>query len=270
MRLIYPLLLVFLLISGCAQDSQVTELEEKMQELEEKIESIEESVVEVEERVETLEYEMESLNNISNESKDDDETSLPPKGTVRFQVTIENVHDSQTLSPGVFIVHKPPYSINYIAKLAPAELEPLAEYGDNTAFRDFVNESSDVLNIYAIDEPILPGESVTFTLDVSTYMPRESYLSGIQMAVGSNDGFALAHNIALFDPGNGPKASITDALNFDAGTEENSVLLSGFEGGQPDASRGAENIDNGVSTSLPVTPHTQLTDTIMRVTVTPQ
>ncbi len=273
MRLILAVLLASLMFFGCVQDSQVTEFEEKVQELEEKIESLEESVEVVEERLDVLEEEVQNLTYANNETvAEQNVTAPPPKGKTRFSVTVKNVHDSQTLSPGVFIVHKPLFSINFIGKLAPPELEPLAEYGNHTPFKGYVEKSSDVLGVYTIDEPILPGESKTFTMDVSTYMPRESYLSGIQMAVGSNDGFALASNIALFDPGNGPKASTTDAQNYDAGTEQNSPLLSGFEGGQPDPSRGEENIDNGIATSpqQPVMPHTQLTQTIMRVTVTPQ
>ena len=183
-----------------------------------------------------------------------------------------NVHSSQTLSPGVFVLHKPLVSINFIGKLAPPELEPLAEYGNYSAFKEYVGKNSGVVGVYTIDEAIPPGENKTFTVDVSTYMPRETYLSGIQMAMGSNDGYALASNIALFDPGNGPKASTTNAQNYDAGTEQNSPLLSGFEGGQPDPSRGEENIDNGVPTSpqQPVLPHSQLIQTIMKVIVTPQ
>lgn len=268
------IMLSLLLLAGClSQTADSDGLEERLQELEGKVDHLEECMEDVEDKVETLEDKVESMENLTNVTLQAQEAvAPPPKGTTRFLVTVKNVHDTQTLSPGVFIVHKPPYSINYINKLAPPEFEPLAEYGNYTPFAAYVNKSSDVLGVHILDEPLAPGEEASFTMDVSTYMPRESYLSGIMMAMGSNDGFALAHNIALFNPGNGPKGSTTDAQNYDAGTEQNSPLISGFAGGQPDPSKGSENIDNGTPTSpqQPVIPHPQLVKTIMKVVVIPQ
>lgn len=262
----------FLLLLGCVQGpSETSTMEERLEELEERVGEMEERVEFVEECVEELEEEVEELAADMNESLEG-EVTPPPKGTVRFLVTVENVHGTQTLSPGVFMVHKPLVSFNFVGRMAPVELEPLAEYGNYLPFKDYVEGNADVVAVYTIDEPLAPGEKKTFMMDISTYRPRENYLSGIMMATGSNDGFALASNIALFDPGNGAKGSTTNALNYDAGTEENSPLLSGFEGGQPDPAMGEENIANGVATvpPRPVTFHTQLTNTIMKVTVTPQ
>jgi hypothetical protein len=269
MRLI---ILSLILLLGCtAQQEETNGMEEKLGEIEEKVETIEEDVEQLEEKLEELEGEIEELKNGVVEVEEE-EISEPAKGTTRFLVTVQNVHDSQNLSPGVFVVHKPPASINYFGKLAPPELEPLVEYGNHTEFKEYVEGLDDVLAVYTIDEPILPGENKSFIMDVSTYMPRESYLSGIQMATGSNDGYAMVSNIALFSVGNGPKSSTTNAQNYDAGTEQNKQLLSGFEGGQPDPSQGSENVDNGIPTDpqQPVIIHTQLTKTIMKVTVVPK
>lgn len=41
-----------------------------------------------------------------------------------------------------------------------------------------------------------------------------------------------------------------------------------FEGGQPDLSRGEENIDTGVPTEEPVSMHPQLNETVMEVVIT--
>jgi hypothetical protein len=273
MRPALALLLVPLLLLGCAQEEADDGMDERLQHLEEKVDHLEECMEEVEERIDVIEEEVDVLGNETPAQEPAADTVAPvEKGKTRFKVTVMNVHKTQTLSPGLFIVHKPIFSINFVGKLAPPELEPLAEYGDPSAFAGYVNQSNDVLNIHVIDKPLAPGENTSFILDVSTWRPRESYLSGLLMAVGSNDGYALADNIALFNPGNGPKASTTDALNYDAGMEQNSPLMSGFDGGQPDPSRGAENIGNGVATSpqLPVTFHTQLSGTLMRVIVTPQ
>ncbi len=273
MRLTILTFLVACLLLGCVQEpADTSAIEEKIGDLEEKIESVEETVEDVEERVDVLEEEMQELSEAINETAGEVVPEPVPKGKVRFLVTVVNIHNSQTLSPGVFIVHKPIVGITFLGKLAPPELEALAEYGDPEPFREYIGKNTGVVSVYTIDEPIPPGENRSFTVDVSTYMPRENYLSGIQMITGSNDGFAVASNIALFTPGNGQKASITNAQNYDAGTEQNSPLLSGFEGGQPDPSRGEENIDNGIPTSpqQPVMPHPQLTTTVMRVIVTPQ
>jgi hypothetical protein len=265
--------LAFLLLLGCVQEpAEEPTMEERLEALEERVVDVEERVEVVEECVEELEEEVEGLEAEINESREEEVVAPPPKGTVRFLVTVENVHGTQTLSPGIFMVHRPLVSFNFVGRMAPAELEPLAEYGNPLPFKDYVDGNLDVVAVYTIDDPLPPGEKKTFTMDISTYRPRENYLSGIMMATGSNDGFVLASNIALFDPGNGPKGSTTNALNYDAGTEENSALLSGFEGGQPDPTMGEENIANGVATvpPRPVTFHTQLTSTIMKVTVTPE
>ena len=47
---------------------------------------------------------------------------------------------------------------------------------------------------------------------------------------------------------------------LDMGTEQNSPIGSGFDGGQPDHSRGAENIENGVVLRETVRHHPQFYD----------
>ena len=66
--------------------------------------------------------------------------------------------------------------------------------------------------------------------------------------------------------------SVTEAMNYDNGSEENEAPGSGFDGGQPDPSRGAENVENGTPTDPqePVTAHDQITDTVLELTVSAQ
>ncbi len=265
-------LAISLLLAGCAQAPENWEMEGKVSELEQKIGTIEDDVGELEEKVADLEEEVEELKNGMVEPPPEEEVPPVEKDKIRFLVTVENVHHSITLSPGVFIAHKPPMSINYINKEIPPELEPLVEYGDNSQFYEYLKEGDGALALYALNQSLAPGESVSFILDVPKDKPRETYLSGLMMLVQTNDGFALANNIALFTQGNGPKNSTTDAQNYDAGTEENSPVGMGFEGGQPDPERGEENIENGTPSvpQLPATPHTQVSETVMRIKVTPQ
>lgn len=183
-----------------------------------------------------------------------------------YRVTIENVSEDQVLSPGVYVLHSPEASLNFEGSLAPESLEPLAEYGDHAPFAAFVETVPGVLAVYRVNAPIKPGEMSQFVAMIPEDAEEPYYLSGLQMAVGTNDGYALVNNLEL----TGREASI-NALNYDAGTEENTELLSGFPGGQPDPSRGEENIENGTSTDprANVTRHPQLSSTIMAVTVSP-
>jgi len=185
-----------------------------------------------------------------------------------FEVTITNVHDSQPLSPGVFVVHTRDLSLNFEGQMAPPALEPLAEYGNNAAFADYVADLDGAIVVYTEDAPILPGMNTTVPIEIQTSeMPL--YLSGVMMAVGSNDGFALLDAVMLVDEDGMELSSTTYAENYDAGTEENQPLGSGFDGGQPDPSRDEENIENGVPTDEMVIVHPQLSEPIMEVVVTP-
>ncbi|MBU0527353.1 spondin domain-containing protein [Candidatus Micrarchaeota archaeon] len=271
MRFIFALSIVFILLFGCTQTPESSEVDDKLEELEQKLESIEDNIEELEDKVEVLEEVVEEIQTTEPVAEVQEESEEVSDDVVQFKVTIQNVHSSYTLSPGVFVAHKPPASINYVGKVIPSELESLVEYGNNTEFYKYVSELDGVVAAYSIDEPIGPGESFSFKIAVPKDKPRETYFSGLQMIVETNDGFALVNNIALFTSGNGAKNSTTSAQNYDAGTEENSLVGSGFEGGQPDSSKGSENIDNGTPTSpyRPVSPHPQIPKTVMKVIVTP-
>jgi hypothetical protein len=217
---------------------------------------------------------------------------------ISYSVEVSNTSEDQPLSPGVYVVHSADASLDFAGELSPAELEPLAEYGDNTAFAAFLRGLDGVKEVITIDEPILPGESASFEFMIESesahndammmeddedntdtedameegdammeeHQLEDLFLSGIQMAVGSNDGYALVNAVALDG-----QAAMATAKNYDNGTEENSDLNSGFEGGQPDAERGEENVDNGTATDpqAPVAEHDQLTETILTIKLTP-
>lgn len=94
-----------------------------------------------------------------------------------FEVMIINVHDSQPLSPGVFVVHTGDLSLNFEGEMAPPSLEPLAEYGNNAAFADYVEGLDGAIKVYTIDAPILPGMNASMPMEFQTSeMPL--YLSG--------------------------------------------------------------------------------------------
>ncbi|HII07396.1 MAG TPA: hypothetical protein HA349_08840 [Methanotrichaceae archaeon] len=198
---------------------------------------------------------------------DDDEDGAQEGMEYAFEVMIMNVHDSQPLSPGVFVVHTADLSLNFEGEIAPPALESLAEYGSNADFADYVEGLDGAIKVYTVDAPILPGMNASMPMDFQTSkMPL--YLSGVMMDVGTNDGYALLDAVELVDEDGMELSSTTDAENYDAGTEENQLLGSGFEGGQPDPSRGEENIENGVPTEEMVMVHPELSETVMEVVVT--
>ena len=117
-------------------------------------------------------------------------------------------------------------------------LELLAEVGDPSALIG-------ALNGQLIGE-IPPGGSATIELVIE----NEVYLSTASMLVATNDSFVGLNSVILWNEDHSPIESQTIELNaYDAGTEANTELGSGFDGGQPDPSRGAENLDNGEATS---------------------
>lgn len=169
---------------------------------------------------------------------------------------VKNISADQPLSPGLAVVHTADFNMNYDGMLAPAELETLAEVGDPTAFKAYVEAQTGVVAVYDLGliEPMTLAEVVLNENDSALFV------SVIQMAVASNDGYALVDSM--------PLAAGSDVMgaNWDAGFEENSALGSGFAGGQPDPAEGAANLDNGTATSpqANVMAHDQLTFDIMR------
>ena len=170
------------------------------------------------------------------------------------QVTISNVHDGQPISPGIIVVHTSDGILDYEGSMAPAALEPLAEYGSNAQLAEYLRGQEGVEQVITFDEPILPGQSISLQLTPSS----NSLVSVIGMAVGTNDGYALVDSV---DPSGTYNAKI-----YDAGTEENEGLLCGFDCGQPDPTKGESNIENGISTSEAVKIHPDLTENVMTVT----
>lgn len=204
-------------------------------------------------------------------NKQDKEEIDPNATTTRtFSLTIKNLSESQPLSPGVFIVHDGSVSIDFDGLLSPKELEPLAEYGDNTRFFKFVRDLKGVSDTLNVSAPVLPGELSKYSVSVS---PRpDAFLSGIMMLVGTNDGYALVDSVPLFNEDGKPQTITISAKNYDNGTEDNNKPGSGFSGGQPDSSKGVENVENGTAT-VPqeiVSANIQITETVLELTITPE
>ena len=173
-------------------------------------------------------------------------------------ITLDNVHESQPLAPGVVVLHTSDASLNFEGQLAPPGLEQLAEVGNPAVFAEYVSGLEGVVSVITTEAPIMPGTFTTITAE----LPEEGLLlSVLMMPVGTNDGFALIDAVPI------EGVDTVSASNYDAGTEENSALMSGFDGGQPEPSRGEENLENGNPTEEPVSAHPELTETVLAVSV---
>ncbi len=183
----------------------------------------------------------------------------------KFKVTITN-NTEGPLSPSVFAVHTDKGSWNLVGQLSPSELEPLAEYGSNASFRTFVQGQEGIIDVRSIDAPIPPGQQATFPVELTEDQLKDAFLSGVTMYVPSNDGFAYVDGLQF-----GESEQTYEIKFFDNGTEENQELGGGFEAGQPDPSRGEENVENGVATDPQqvVALHEQLSEVSITVKIEP-
>ena len=193
--------------------------------------------------------------------------AMPPSV---FRVTIENMTEPPTpISPGALVGHCADDSFWAVGGHASGELELIAEVGDPTA-AVAVSQDETAMGMtfsqerYQIGD-VGPGASVS----VDVVFEHGCKLSSAHMLVHSNDTFVGALNIDMWDPETHlPIPMVSAALMaYDAGTEENSEPGSGFDGGQPDPARGADNLDNGVATDEAISASTQWTGEQARITI---
>ncbi len=154
------------------------------------------------------------------------------------EVAIANLGGAP-LSPGQSLVHHDRDALWSPGQPAGPAIELLAETGDPADLLD------DARGSHAI--PAIPVGGVarySFDNDAGDGV----YLSTINKLMDSNDSFVGVANVRLFTEDGEPARETLDLLAWDAGTEENEPLGGGFAAGQPDAGRGAANIDNGEPT----------------------
>ena len=204
----------------------------------------------------------------------------------RYVLRLENNSD-YAIAPGVFVIHSyPEYTMNFLSTTAPKEYEKLAEVGDPT---EVLEKLAQLDGIHAYGQtsagPILSGEVVEIPIDPKLAQENpDARVSFMAMVVQTNDGVVWLNRHNLFssetteyvdninedglETDTPPKPKTFNDLYvntdwgwswvMDLGTEENSPIGSGFEGGQPDSTRGAENLDNGVPTDEVAVVHDQL------------
>ena len=154
------------------------------------------------------------------------------------EVAITNLGGA-ALSAGLALVHHDRDALWAPGLPASAAVELLAETGDPASLSNQTESS------YAIPA-IAPGARARFSFNNDA--GEGVYLSTINKLMDSNDSFVGVSDVRLFTDRNEPVLETFDLLAWDAGTEENEPLGGGFEAGQPDPARGADNVDNGTPT----------------------
>ena len=153
-----------------------------------------------------------------------------------FEVTITNGTAGQVITPPVIITHNHNVSLFRLGESAPDYLVALAEDGDASGLSG-VDSHPDVSAITFSDGPVLPGHSVTLTIETTEAYPL---LSVAGMFASSNDAFISVNGEALDFNTNSSKYL---ANVYDAGTEFNSESCD-FIPGPPCGNGGVRNPEN--------------------------
>ena len=130
-----------------------------------------------------------------------------------YEVTIENLTDGQPFTPPVVVAHSGDMDIFETGEAASEEVRQIAENGNNDPLVGVLSGSSAVSDYATGDGPVLPGESMTLTIDA----PAGDLLSVVFMLICTNDGFSGVDSWEL--PASGSQT--VDANAYDAGTEMN-------------------------------------------------
>lgn len=138
-----------------------------------------------------------------------------------YHVTIQNLTSGQPLSPPVAATHRGGIRMFNVGKLASAELEAIAEDGNEVPMFDLFNGSNKVTQAVDIGRPLTPnGKVVGDFTDSATFeiqaRPGDK-LSLATMLICTNDGFTGLDRAKL------PKDGLVvyELNGYDAGTENN-------------------------------------------------
>lgn len=134
-----------------------------------------------------------------------------------YSINISNVTHGQPLSPPVAMLHSKKTQLWKIGEQASEALEAMAEGGDGSGLLSTRPRNPQ----YQANAPLLPGESIEFTLEARTNKVKNLSIAG--MLVNTNDAFSGLNCIELVNLKAG-QSSVYYTYAYDAGTEFNSEL----------------------------------------------
>jgi len=137
-----------------------------------------------------------------------------------YEVTVTNLTKSQIFSPPVAVSHNSNYQLFVLGTPSSDALSTMAEDGDNSLIIASAQGSDDVLDASSAGGPVMPGQSITFSVDGSF---GYNMISVAGMLVSTNDAFFAIDSVrvsgALFKRGINYTSEL--AWAFDAGSELN-------------------------------------------------
>jgi Spondin_N len=135
--------------------------------------------------------------------------------TRTYEVTIENLTDSQPFSPPVAATHRPNVDLFTVGDNASDEIEAIAEDGNQIPAFNLLSDAQGVTDVFgdAATPPVLRNGMLMFEIDAK---PGDR-LSLATMLICTNDGITGVDSVAL--PKNG--AAVFMTAGYDAGTEDN-------------------------------------------------
>lgn len=154
----------------------------------------------------------------------DNNTVAPPPpppplpAMASFSVSVDNLTNSQPLSPIAIILHRDNYSSFTVGMSATVGLEQLAEGGDNTALIAEADAVATVVATASGAAPIGPAGTETVTIEVLESDVADLRVSVITMLVNTNDAFTAMNGQTLASLAVGESLS-TRTIAYDAGTE---------------------------------------------------
>ena len=152
-----------------------------------------------------------------NSSSHDAEDQLTT--TYEYQVLVTNLTAGQPLSPVSIVLHNQSWQAFELGAAASAEIELIAESGDNA---QFIAATEADINAYAVESGtgiVAPGasESIIIETDASGTLS----LSLVSMLVNTNDGLTALNGLDVSELAVGESMRLL-MNTYDAGTEANS------------------------------------------------
>lgn len=138
------------------------------------------------------------------------------QGAGGFRVTVTNLTPGQIISPPLVITHSADTYVFRAGEEASPEVAALAEDADSGGLLAALAGNPQVADFDIADGPLLPGDSVTLTLDGAGPWTR---LTALGMLVTTNDAFFGLDSVDL---GGRPRSKVFSAVAYDAGSEVNS------------------------------------------------
>lgn len=137
-----------------------------------------------------------------------------------YKVTITNLTHGQPLTPPLVATHREGVHIFTEGEAAGSELQQVAENGNLDPLKEALSNNMEVSEVVVAvagePPPLLPGDSVTFTIHGSE---DAQFLSFVAMLICTNDGFTGLNAVRL--PDDMDNTVTVKSNSYDAGTEMN-------------------------------------------------